>query len=80
MKKTMKKYQTGGNKVTPPVTDSTKIKIDKFKLAKKNFKKTPSQETSNQVSNAGTDLIRYNKNKKAPIVIKKHGGSIKKKK
>lgn len=80
MAKTMKKYQPGGPKVKTPVTDSTAIYKEKFKTAKEDFKKNPTQKTSDNVSKTGTELIQYNKRKNTPIVKKKYGGVTKKKK
>ena len=79
MKKTMKKYQTGGPKVKSPVADSTAIYKENFKIAKEDFKKNPTEKNSAKVSKTGTELIQYNKRKKLPVVIKKYGGSTKKK-
>jgi len=80
MKKTMKKYQTGGNKVKPPVADSTSIYKEKYKIAREDFKKNPTQKTADETSKTITDMIQYHKRKKSPVVIKKYGGITKKKK
>ena len=50
MKKTIKKYQTGGPKVKTPVTDSTAIYKERYKIAKEDFKKNPTQKTADETS------------------------------
>lgn len=80
MKKTIKKYQTGGPKVKTPVTDSTAIYRENFKIAKEEYKKNPTQKTSDNVSKTGTDMLQHHKRKNTPIVKKKYGGVTKKKK
>ena len=80
MKKTIKKYQTGGPKVKTPVTDSTAIYKKRYKIAKEDFKKNPTQKTADETSKTITDMIQYHKRKNTPIVKKKYGGVTKKKK
>lgn len=70
MKKIMKKYQTGGPKVKTPVTDSTAIYKERYKIAKEDFKKNPTQKTADETSKTITDMIQYHKRKNTPIVKK----------